>query len=442
MISKSLYFKIIVRVVIITALSVGMSFSLNSEHPFYLTSICLAGIIIATVNLIWFLNATNRKLTFFFEAVRNNDSTLQFPKRTGNKTEEILNSNLNEVNNQIQQLKIEIQQKENYFQTMLENVATGVITYNSKGFVLHANSAAKKMLSLEVLTHLKQLEKVDVKLYNTIQRIKPMEHSLVSISNENTETELAINATPFKSKEDELVILSIQDIKNELDAKELNSWIKLIRVLMHEIMNTITPITSLSESLYKRVAKLNQPIDSSTNEIVCQGLEVIKNQSSSLMNFVESYRKLTKLPRPEKKNFKIADLINRVKLLFEADNKTIFIYTETQPNDLEINADENQISQVLINLVKNALQANKDNPDAKIWISAKIAKNRPVVEVTDNGPGIPREIIDEIFVPFFTTNENGTGIGLSISKQIVALHGGTLKVKSAPNKETSFTIEF
>lgn len=445
MISKNLYINLIARVGIFAIIATGLGFTLAQCNTYTLPLVLLVALIVSGTNLIWYINSTNRKLSHFFEAIKNNDSALVFQSDSNNKILKSLASRLNEVNRQIQQLKIDNQQKEQYFRTLLENVATGIITFNSKGFVLHANSAAKRMLQLEVLTHIKQIERVDSKLYQTVQRIKPTERKLVSLTNERGVTELALNATPFKTNNDELILLSIQDIKNELDAKELDSWLKLIRVLMHEIMNTIAPITSLSESLSKKVGQELHSTDSETNkqslEVVNRGLEVIRTQSVGLMQFVDSYRKLTRLPKPDKKILIATDLLNQIKLLFESDCRGgVCIEVMTVPENLEIYADEGLISQVLINLVKNAIQANESNPKAKISVIAKNKDNRVEINVVDNGPGIPKEIIDEIFVPFFTTHENGSGIGLSISRQIVRLHGGNLKVRSIPNQETVFNF--
>lgn len=439
MISRNLYFNIVIRVVAIVLFSVAIAIAIIKGYSYVVPLVLLLGIAIITANLIWFINTTNRKLNFFFEAVKNNDSTLLFPPDNSSKTLGELTAKFNDVNKQIQQLKIDNQQKEQYFQTLLENVATGIITYNSQGFILHANKAAKKMLSVDVLTHIKQLERVDIKLYQTIQRIQPNEHKLVSLLNETGVIELSLNATPFKKNNDELILLSIQDIKNELDARELDSWLKLIRVLMHEIMNSIAPITSLSESLSKHISKDSAANSEKSAEIVSKGLEVIRTQSVGLMQFVESYRRLTRLPNPEKKLFLINNLFNQIKLLFDCDGKNC-IEIKVLPENIEIYADEGQISQVLINLVKNAIQANENNPKVRILLSAKSINSRIEIEVADNGPGIPKDVMEEIFVPFFTTRENGSGIGLSISKQIVRLHGGNIKVRSVPNQETVFSI--
>jgi nitrogen fixation/metabolism regulation signal transduction histidine kinase len=400
--------------------------------------------------LISYLNTTNKKIRFFFDSVRNDDSSLSFPVNSKNKSFRELYQSKNKVNQQIQQLKIENSHQEQYFQILLEHLATGIITYNNKGFVLHANTSAKKLLSMNVLTHLHQIERIDKELYHTIQNIKPFERRLISIYTEKGEIQLSLKATSFKTNDNELVILSIQDIKNELDEKELESWMKLIRVLMHEIMNSITPITSLSERLSKIYSidgnpVLPEEVTEKTIATTLQGLNVIKEQGKGLMSFVESYRKLTRVPEPEKKLFRVADLMSRVQILFnslEKNNKIELNVSMNNP-DLEIFADQNLISQVLINLVKNAVEANENNPAGKIMIVSGLDENHhPEICVIDNGPGISEENRKEIFVPFFTTRPNGSGIGLSISKQIMRIHGGNLKVRSVPDKETVFCLSF
>jgi signal transduction histidine kinase len=247
-----------------------------------------------------------------------------------------------------------------------------------------------------------------------------------------------------------MVILSLQDIKHELDEKELESWMKLIRVLMHEIMNSITPITSLSETLSNLYSKGDSPVfpEQITNKTIAttlQGLNVIKEQGKGLMSFVESYRKLTRVPEPDKKLFKVVDLMNRVGILYNSLEKSeqIKLSFSVKNPDLEIYADQNMISQVLINLVKNALEANENNSSGRISLVAELNNSQKAeICVIDNGPGISEENLDKIFVPFFTTRQNGSGIGLSISKQIMRVHGGNLKVRSIPGKETVFCLSF
>jgi PAS domain S-box-containing protein len=450
MFSKNLYYNIIVRVVFIVILSALLGYLAVIDHSLRLSVICFLTLALLTFNLINYLNSTNKKIRFFFDSVRNEDSNLSFPVETNNPAMKELYQSMNRVNHQIQQLKIENRQQEQYFRTLLEHLAAGIITYNSKGFILHANSSAKKLLSIEVLTHLKQIEHKDRKLYESIKNIKPYERRLMAITSEGGEIQLSLKATSFRTNENELVILSIQDIKNELDEKEIESWMKLIRVLMHEIMNSITPITSLSESLSNIYSKEGNPVlpeevNVKTIATTLQGLNVIKEQGKGLMSFVESYRKLTRVPEPVKKYFKVSELLSRVQILYNSlENSDKTQLTISIPNpDLELFADQNLISQVLINLLKNALESNENNDQGLIKIIAgEAVLNHPEICVIDNGPGIPEENIDEIFVPFFTTRQNGSGIGLSISKQIMRAHGGNLKVRSVPDKETLFCLSF
>jgi nitrogen fixation/metabolism regulation signal transduction histidine kinase len=450
MIGRNLYFQIIFRIGLIVSLSLGAGWMMASGQSLTLILFCAFFIVVVIINLIKYLNSTNRKISYFLESVQNEDSTLSFPTNITDKPIREIYQGLNKVNKQIQQLKIEGRQQEQYFQTLLEHVATGIVTFNEKGFVLHANSAAKKMLGVDVLTHINQLERVNRSLFQAIKKIKPFEQKLVSVTTERGIIQLSLKSTAFKAKENELILLSIQDIRNELDEKELDSWMKLIRVLMHEIMNSIAPITSLSESLCKFFTidgrpALPEEVTETTIETTLRGLNVIKEQGNGLMLFVESYRKLTRLPKPDKIIFKMEDLVNRIKVLYSSleNSEKVKLSVSVSPPDMELFADENLISQVLINLTKNALQANEKNPEGKIQITIGInSEHRPEIRVSDNGPGIPDEILEQIFVPFFTTRENGSGIGLSLSRQIMRLHGGSIQVRSIPGKETVFSMIF
>jgi signal transduction histidine kinase len=270
------------------------------------------------------------------------------------------------------------------------------------------------------------------------------------MDSERGNIQLLIKASSFISKQKDLILLSVQDIKNALDEKELDSWLKLIRVLMHEMMNSITPIASLSESLagyfYNNgILKSPAEIDEKVISTTIRGLDIIREQGKGLIAFVDSYRKLTRLPEPEKKRFKAKGLIENILILsgsFE-NSRNVEISGRVTPEELEILADEKMISQVLVNLLKNAFQSHAGNREAKVRITANLGENnRPRICVSDNGPGIPEDLIDKIFVPFFTTRKNGSGIGLSLSRQIMRLHGGTLTVKSVPGKETAFYLEF
>lgn len=450
MISKYLYINIIIRVLLIVVLSSLLGYFIFVDSSFRISIVLISSIILLTINLIFFLNSTNRKIRFFFDSVRNDDSSLSFPIESKSVTLRELYISMNRVNQEIQNLKIENRLQEQFFQILLEHIAVGIITYNDKGFIRHANSSARKLFSVEVLTHLRQIERIDQKLYQTINGIKPFERRLVAVNSEQGLIQLSLKATSFRTKDDKMVILSIQDIKNELEEKEIDSWMKLIRVLMHEIMNSITPITSLSESLYHIYSNdgypvLPEQVSDKNIATTLQGLNVIKEQGRGLMSFVESYRKLTRVPEPEKKLFKLTDLLSRVQVLYNSleNSKSIELSVSMKNPDIEIFADQNLISQVLLNLVKNSLEANENNSGGKIQIVASVDNiNRLEICVIDNGPGISEEQLEEIFVPFFTTRPKGSGIGLSISRQIMKVHGGNLNVRSIPGKETVFCLSF
>ncbi|MEK7719359.1 MAG: ATP-binding protein [Bacteroidota bacterium] len=450
MISRNLYFQLVFRVVLIVIIALAAGFCGATKGSSTLVVLLLVIETLVVMNLIRYLNTTNRKLSFFLESIENEDSSLLFDTNESNKPIRELYQSLNKVNRQIQQVKIENHQQEQYFQTLLEQVATGIITYDHNGFVLHANHATKKMLGLNVLTHINQLERVNSNLFQAVRSIKPFEHKLISFTNERGTIQLSLKAASFKAKESELILLSLQDIRNELDEKELDSWMKLIRVLMHEIMNSIAPITSLSESLgnfYTVDGRLVLPdeINETTIQTTVRGLNVIKEQGNGLMQFVDSYRKLSGLPKPVKKVFRMEELFNRIKILYESleHSNRIQLSVKLKSPEMELLADENLISQVLVNLIKNAIQANEKNPKGMIQLAAGLNSDHlPEIRLTDNGPGIPAEILDQIFVPFFTTRENGSGIGLSLSRQIMQLHGGSLQVHSVTGKETVFSLIF
>jgi len=450
MIIRNFYVNLLLRLISIVALAIIAGYVLATTESVLIIVICTLMIVLLIISTVSYLNTTNEKIRFFFDAVRNDDSNLSFPVNKGNRALSELYTSMNKVNMQIQQLKIENSQKEKYFSELIEHLATGIITFNSKGFILNANSAAKRLLSTDNLTHLQQIEHNNFRLYQAISNIKPFKQKLISFPSTPGNIQLTLKASSVKAGNEELIIVSINDIKNELDEKELDSWLKLIRVLMHEIMNSLTPIISLSENLthiFNNKGKAVSPDDVTQDTIAntIQGLSVINEQVKGLMSFVESYRRLTRIPEPEKKYFKINDLFKRVHVLYKSleNNERMELSVNTGNPDLEIFADENLITQVIINLLKNAIQANENNPEGTIRISCSTDNaGHSKICVADNGPGISEDKIEEIFVPFFTTRKEGTGIGLSISKQIMRVHGGNLTVRSKPGKETIFCLTF
>jgi nitrogen fixation/metabolism regulation signal transduction histidine kinase len=447
MLSKNLYLKIILRILLLVVVCAGVVF-------FILKSIIgiavLLGVILVLqiVSLINFLNSTNRKLMFFFDAIENSDSTINFSENTNNSVTNELNKRLNRVNKIIQEEKFKTQTQEQYYQTLLAYTNFGLLSINNKGHILFANDSAKQLLNCDVLTHIQQLKKVNTSIYNLISKLKPFEQQLISLTNERTTVELKITAKLVEIKQASVLLVSIQNIYNELDTKQVDSWIGLIKVMSHEIMNALAPITSISESLSKIFTTEKDAIEANVIkakdlEKVKKGLSVINEQSTSLKDFVTGYRALTKIPKPNKTLIKVPELFEKIMVIMEEEPKckNIKFHTKTTPVNLEVFADKYQIEQVLLNLIKNAIDALNNVPNAVIKLEGiKNSTGNIEILVRDNGVGILEEDIHKIFTPFYTNKEKGTGIGLSLSKHIMQLHQGSLMIKSIPNRETVFTL--
>ncbi|SHF00183.1 Histidine kinase-, DNA gyrase B-, and HSP90-like ATPase [Arenibacter palladensis] len=449
MVSKNFYFQTIGRVIFITATSLMLAFLLAREN-YVFGILTLIALVFQAYYLIRYVNETNRKIAYFFDAIKNEDFTLRFPEKLTLKSLEELNHSLNMLNEMIQKIHLKNQTQERFYQEILKQADIGILAINKKGHILFANPRLEHMLNYTPLNHIKQLSQIDENLYRVFSELKPFERRMFQLTNEREKIDLAIKSSSFNLDDQELLLVVIQDIHQELDEKETESWTRLIRVLTHEIMNSITPITSISDSIlkYQTLADKN-PVDETSYqkrlENTIKGLEVIKDQGANLMSFVQSYRSFLNVPLPDKKIVRVQNLLEKVIMLMGQDKKfsntSIELLMDDQ--DLELFIDEKQITQVLINLSRNALQSMEQLKNSSLKLIAGINNaGQKYIEVKDNGPGIPHELINEIFVPFFTTKNSGTGVGLSLSKQILRMHGGNLKLNSIPNKETSFFLIF
>jgi two-component system nitrogen regulation sensor histidine kinase NtrY len=449
MVSRNIYLQLVVRICLLCFTALLVAFLFFTDN-IILSVLILLLLIAQTVSLINYTNHTNRKIAYFFDAIKNEDFTLRFPEKLSLKSLEELNHSLNMLNTMIQDIHIKKQIQEQYYQEIIKQSDIGIMTINKKGHILFANKKIEELLSYRPLNHIKQLNQVDPNLYELFSKLMPFERKLVQLSNEREKKQLALKSTALALNKEELLLVVAQDIHQELDEKETDSWVRLIRVLTHEIMNTITPITSISESILKYYKSENEPVslqDFNKDHIknTVRGLEVIKEQGGDLMLFVESYRSFLNLPPPDKALVPAQKIMNKVKVLLEQESKngSITIETIINPEEIELFIDEKQISQVLVNLGKNAAQSLGEQENGLIKITTGTnSKGVKYIEVWDNGPGISPELIDEIFVPFFTTKKSGTGIGLSLSRQIMHLHGGNLIVHSVQPEYTSFVLSF
>ena len=447
MVSKNIYYQLIFRIVVIAICALLVAFLFFKEH-YILCGIFSLVFFGLSYSLVFYVNQTNRKIAYFFDAIKNEDFTLRFPEKLSVKSMEELNHSLNMLNSMIQDIHLKKQAQEQYYQEILRQADIGIFTVNEKGHILYANPTVQNLLNYRPLNHIKQLKQIDPILYGLFESLEPFQSTLYSLGNERGKKELTLKCTPITIEGKKLLLVIVHDIQKELDDKETDSWVKLIRVLTHEIMNTITPITSISESILKYFKKGNQlstPEEFGEIQIKnsAKGLEVIKEQGNDLMSFVQSYRTFLSVPEPDRELIPAKKILEKVRLLLQEYTNVHNITLEVicEPEDLELYIDEKQLTQILLNLGKNAQQAIEEQDEGSIIIKAGIdQQEKKYITVTDNGPGISPELLDEIFVPFFTTKNTGTGIGLSLSKQIMRLHGGSIRVIS--NEMTAFTLTF
>lgn len=449
MISKRFYLQLIVRITLLTIFAMGLAFSWFTNYTYLVAPIGLF-ILVQVVAFITYFNQTNRKIAYLFESIKNEDFTFQFPEQILHPSFKRLHQSLNQVNERIRE-KQQLQQiQEQYYQEILETAAFGIFTANSKGHILFANPTARKLLNLERLSHLRQLEKTVPHLYDSLKGLQAFDRQLFKVENERSQIQILVKATQIVLHKDPTLLIVIQNINPELDHQETESWSKLIRVMTHEIMNTIAPITSVSDSILKHFFNdqgelLDQQLEKEQAQTIFKGLQIIKEQSHGLTNFVQSYRSLLNIPQPTKTIIQVPELLDKIHLMMSEDlqSKQIQLELLGSHQSFEIFADEQQITQVLVNLIKNAIQASKDKRKGKIKIDfGQDQVGQKFLQIQDNGSGIAPETMDQIFIPFFTTKATGTGTGLSLVKQIMSLHGGRIEIHSEANAGATFTLFF
>ena len=405
--------------------------------------ILVAMFVAALFSGVFFTHRMHKKLTYMLDALEDKEMNFRFDEnklyhRRFNKT-------LNRIRTIFDQEKKEIAEQEQYFGKMLNQVKTGIIVVDfsdkGKGNVIYSNSSALNILGLSTLNHIRQIGLIDKELENSFwDASTSINEKRNSFYNEKGKITVLITATETQIQKKEVRIVSINDITGDVVHNEELSWNKLIRVLTHEIMNTVTPIASLSDTLSDDI-KAAKDLEHLNIQDLKMGLNTIADSSKGLIKFVNTYRSLTRVSPPEKKAFYVRELIEKVQHLTKeqvCSAGASFDYEE-KSDDILLYADQNQISQVIINLVKNALQAGA----GKIKITAAIDHAECVViTVSNNGRPITKENRDEIFVPFYTTKQEGTGIGLSLSRQIMRLHNGSIQLIKSDSRITTFSLYF
>jgi nitrogen fixation/metabolism regulation signal transduction histidine kinase len=399
--------------------------------------------------LIRYVTKTNRDLTRFLQSIKYSDFSQSFTNNLKGAGFEELHAAFTEVIREFQRAKLEQEEHFRFMQTIVDHVGIGLIAFNPSGQVELINNAAKKILKIPRLGNIKDLEPISRRLADKLANLSPGDKDLIKLQQDDDLLQLSIYATGFVLRQQQLTLVAMQNIQSELEEEEMKSWQNLIRVLTHEIMNSITPIASLSSTAYGLLKDGHRcEIPESMNETiddVRHAVNTIEKRSKGLLTFIENYRELTRIPKPEFKMVKIKDLFERVEHLMKDQLETYSInfHMQIDPQSLGITADPALIEQVLINLCKNAIEAVNGIRNPKIKLKAGTdGQGNPVVKVSDNGKGITEEVAEKIFIPFFTTKPLGSGIGLSLSKQIIRLHKGTIGVTSTPNEKTVFKLRF
>lgn len=411
--SRHIYWIILSHILLILATSGTGIWLIVSQRGFIIGTLLMICSLFQIGGLVKKLNTFNQKLRLFFDAVEDKDNMLYFPEHNVGKEQKQLNRSLNRINLLLAKSQSAYSKQEHFYRSLLEEVPSGVLAWDSSGRIIMANSAALSLLGCSQPALYDQLESI--------------------LQTQDMKERLSLSQSRMKLEDETITILSIKDISDELSDKESESWNKLSHVLTHEIMNTIAPIISLSQTLssYPDI-----------NEKAIRGLRIIQAQSERLLEFTESFRHLSYLPKPEKKPFSLTAVLQNLQELLSGDFKENHItFTLTcQPPSIDMNGDRNQLSQVLLNLLKNSMQALEGRTDGRIGIHAQQDEHISI-DITDNGTGIPAELQEKVFIPFFTTKSEGTGIGLSICKQIIRHHGGHLTIQESAPGKTVFHID-
>ncbi len=451
MVFRRFRIQVILRLLLL-ALSFFLLFYLVDKTRYNVTAVILVGVImIQVLFLIRYVERTNRRLSQFLQSIKHSDFSSSFSDQGLGKSFVDLNNSFMEVIEEFKKYRAEKEEHFNYLQTVVQHVSIGIIAFSRDGKVDLFNNAVKKLLKIRHVRFISDLEKVEEGFSETLLRLKPGERTLLRLFVKDELLQISAYATEFRMRGEDYTLVSLQDISSELDEKEIESWQKLIRVLTHEITNSITPISSLASTVREMLLEednnqvLLKALDAEDLEGVQGAIDTIQKRSQGLLNFVEVYRNLTRIPKPNFRYFKVQEIFARSEHLLKPKMNELGIKCSNRvfPPDLMITADPDLVDQVIINMILNAMDASKGSKDAEISILATVnSNNRVVIEIKDNGAGIKPDILDKIFMPFFTSKKHGSGIGLSLSRQIMHLHKGSITVKSKPGEGSTFTITF
>jgi nitrogen fixation/metabolism regulation signal transduction histidine kinase len=421
-------------------------FIIHTERLF--TSITLILIlIIQVVNLYRFLTKTNIEVEQFVDSLKYEEAGTRFISTT--KTNKLYDA-FNEILEYIENIKIEKEAQFHFLNIILKNADVGIITHSENNKVEIMNIAAQNILDSKKLKTWDEIKKSFPEFAKEVLKVKSGHHNLIEFTNKEEKFKLSVSVTNIKILEKAFTIIVFQNIRSEIEQSELDSWNKLIRTMAHEIMNSLTPISSLTETsllmLQDEKGNLKKEEEFNTKKLdkLRRAITTIEKRSNSLIHFVEDFRNLARLPKPEPTDINMVDFINHIEKLYEASfkNDNIVFEKEIDEDPFLIYADEKLLEQVFVNILKNSIEALSNISPATITIKCYYDNKFKIIDINDNGTGIPKEEIEKIFIPFYSTKEKGSGIGLSLSRQIMQLHKGKIDIISKENLGTTIRLSF
>jgi len=433
-----------VRTVVLAA-TLALSLYLVLETELYATAaIAIASVIYQIGALIHYVDKSNRDLSRFLLSVKHTDFTSTFPDDGKGGSHRELREAFDGVLKELRQTRGQRQEQYRYLQTVVQHVGIGLIAFDPSGHIDLINSAAKRLLGITSARNISDLNRISPGFSERLREASGGQKQLHKIELAGETLQVSLSATEFKLGQRAIKLVSFQNIASELAEREMEAWQQLVRVLTHEIMNSITPISSLATTS-RQMLETGQASCDDNPEDLHNAITTIEKRSQGLLHFVDAYRSLTKIPRPRFTIVRVFNLLERIAQLAGSrpDASEVAITVDCQPPTLELTADPDLVEQVLINLTANAVQALDGQDAGEVRLSSRLnERGRVLIEVRDNGPGISPEALDSIFVPFYTTKKDGTGIGLSLSRQIMRLHKGEISVSSVLREGTTFTLRF
>ena len=402
----------------------------------------LIGFTVSLISLFRLVNRTNKNLANFLQGIKYDDFSTKYKSTQQEVSEDALFNVFNEINYKFQDIRLEKEIQFEYFQSLLEQVDTGLIGFDDAGNTIFMNRALKQMLRKSYISSFDTIKKFDAAMWQTLSGMNPGDRELLRREVHGEVLELAIEVTKIGLRGRTLSFFSFQNIYAELQEQEINSWHKLIRILTHEIMNSVTPVVSLAHAI-NDLLKDKEQLTHDEQEEVRAAVDAIERRGEGLLNFTSAYRKLAKLPPPSFREADATRLMDRIAVLFEptASERGIKLIRLYSDEPRAFTGDPDMLEQALVNLVKNAFEAVSMSGKREVGLDIDTTEMHILLRVKDSGPGISTEVMDEIFVPFFTTKSDGSGIGLSLSRQIVQKHGGVILVNSGEGEGAEFVIK-